>query len=101
MTLTVHIDGWPYRINFSGTLDVQRLESGDVAVRKASDDATVKVELDEEELARSRKLIRDMRIKSTLLGFPEYATDTFQFNGISREKAEELQKAYDDAWRGR
>lgn len=87
MTLTVHIDGWPYRINFSGTLDVQRLDSGDVAVRKASDDATVKVELDEEELARSRKFLAD-------LSYRELSWDIYS-NGI----AEELQKAYDDAWR--
>jgi hypothetical protein len=36
MTITATIDGWPYSISFGGTIDIERLSTGDVAIRRVS-----------------------------------------------------------------
>lgn len=63
MTLTVHIDGWPYRISFCGTIEIAPMwESEHVAIRRMSDDARIgSVELDEETLQKERETIAKVR----------------------------------------
>lgn len=93
-SLTIHIDGYPYQIEFSGAVDIERLESGNVAVRLASDGARVKVTLDEEEHERLRKLIETIAERAGMY--------MVEFRGFTENIGHrELQKAYDDAWRGR
>ena len=67
MTATFNIDGWPYRIEFTGAIEVARMDSGDVAVRVASEGAVVKsIELDEVEIARQSEVLRDMMREENL-----------------------------------
>ena len=59
--IRVSIDGCPYRIQGVGMVDIQRLDSGNVAIRKASDNASLDIWLDEEELERQRRVIAAVR----------------------------------------
>jgi hypothetical protein len=54
MTITATIDGWPYSISFGGTIDIERLSTGDVAIRRVSPGEALSVELDLAELKRNR-----------------------------------------------
>jgi hypothetical protein len=59
MTLTIHIDGWPYRVSFTGRIDISRCwDSPDVAVRLASEDARVVVDLDWKALEFKKSTVR-------------------------------------------
>jgi hypothetical protein len=40
-TINVHIDGWPFLIQFYGKIEIARMESGNVAIRLESDDAAL------------------------------------------------------------
>jgi hypothetical protein len=59
MTFTIHIDGWPYRVSFTGRIDIARCwDSPDVAVRLASEGARVVVELDWKALEFQKSTVR-------------------------------------------
>lgn len=49
MTITIHVDGYPYLIEFTGSIEVVRLWDDNVAVRLTSSNATAKVSFDEDE----------------------------------------------------
>ena len=41
--ITIRIDDEPYQVDFFGVIDIERLESGDVAIRRVSEDAQLDV----------------------------------------------------------
>jgi hypothetical protein len=61
MTITATIDGWPYSISFGGTIDIERLSTGDVAIRRVSPGEALSVELDLAELKRKRDVVHKIR----------------------------------------
>jgi hypothetical protein len=60
MTISVNIDGWPYKVTFSGTIDIGRMNgTDDVGFRISSDDGKVfTVEVDEEAVKRRQELLK-------------------------------------------
>lgn len=54
MTIRITVDGWPYAIEFSGTIDIDRpWESGETVIRKVTPETSVQaITLDEDELTR-------------------------------------------------
>jgi hypothetical protein len=99
-SVTVRIDGWPYRIEFSGTVEVQRLDSGDVAVRRVSDNATVKVELDEERLEESLRLFRSIEERMRTIPGGTTTIHTADDLGI-KYTAIDVFSCYDSVMKGR
>jgi hypothetical protein len=61
MTLTVWIDGWPYAVAFTGTVDIARTDTNDVAVRRVSDDAVVSLSVDQAALDDNREKLSAVR----------------------------------------
>lgn len=64
MQIQFHVDHYIYRAEFTGTIEIERLQSGNVACRKVSDDAQLKVWLDEEQMEADRKLLAEIRARS-------------------------------------
>ena len=63
MTVRVSVDGWPYHIQFSGGIDVERMYDGStVAIRTVGDQSKVfQFSLDEEDLKVQRETIAKLR----------------------------------------
>ncbi len=66
MNILIHVDGWPIRVEFSGTIEIERLPSGNVACRRVSDDADLDVFVDHLELQRSREFLAEIRARSEM-----------------------------------
>ena len=73
MTLTVWVDNWPFKVEFTGTVDIARIGGG-VAVRKASDDATVIVKDDHEAWLLRESVVHkiERRMRDALHGPPTW-----------------------------
>lgn len=88
-SIRIRDEGWPYEITFSGRIEVQRLDSGNIAIRKVSDDSTVSVRLDEEELERHREVLRAVRQRER------------EFNLWFAQQMQQMDKSYWETQKGR
>jgi hypothetical protein len=63
MTILIHVDGLPYRISWSGTMEISRNthEASTVLVGAASDDfKLLEISLDNKVLRRERRLLKQV-----------------------------------------
>lgn len=58
MIVSFSVDGWPFTAIFSGSIEIARDYSGNVAIRRVSDDALVIVIVDHVRLNEAKAMIQ-------------------------------------------